>query len=94
MGQAKKEMTRIEELEAIALSILERTGAVTECPDHEGVYLDNNDEDGREQAFAIGTNMAGRREIDASQQEIRDAIKRAIVESAIECGYCEKNAAD
>ena len=93
MGQAKKYMMLLEELEGTAGALLVRTGALKRCPNH-GVLIDNGDPDAVKRAYAIGTNMVKQGEVDADREDFMEAIKRAAANAADECGYCAKNMDD
>jgi hypothetical protein len=90
MGQAKKEMMRLEELEGAAMGVLAKTGAVKQCEIHDGIFIDQYDSDAMRQAYAVGTNMVKAGEVDATREEFMDAIKSASENAADECYICAK----
>lgn len=90
MGQAKKEMMRLEGLEAQAMGVLVRVRAVSECEVHDGIFIDNEDPDAVKTAYAIGTNMAKAGDVDGTRDEFMDAIKSALGNAGDECPICAK----
>lgn len=93
MGQAKKYMMMMEELEYTATSVLVKAGALERCAVH-GVAVDTFDPDAVKKAYAIGTIMVQKGEVDASREDFMEAINRAYKNSAMDCGYCAKHEAD
>ncbi|TPL79100.1 hypothetical protein FJ941_20920 [Mesorhizobium sp. B2-3-13] len=94
MGQAKKEMMRLQDLESQAMGPLLKAGAVEECPVHDGIYIDQFDDDAMKKAYAIGTNMVKNGEVDGTREEFMKAIQSAMGNAGDECGICAKNAED
>jgi hypothetical protein len=95
MGQAKKDMMRRDDMENIAMGVLVKAGAVKECDLHEGIYLDNEDPDAVNKAYAIGTNLWKSGEIDGDREEFMESIKNAYETNAgWECGMCARHRDD
>lgn len=94
MGQAKRELERREALEQRAIEAALEAKAIRECEGHSGVYIDRYDEDARKAAYAIGTNMFKRDEIDGTREEFMDAIKAAIEGASDKCYACAKHASE
>ena len=90
MGQAKKEMMRLEDLESQAMLVLSKAGAVEECEIHDGVFIDREDPDAVKSAYAIGTNMVKSGQVDGTREEFMAAIKSAYENAADECYICAK----
>jgi hypothetical protein len=85
------EKMRPEGLQAEAMDVLAKAGAVKECEYHHGMYINQEDPDAEKLAYVIGTNMVKAREIDGSREEFLDAIKRALTINAVgKCPICEK----
>jgi hypothetical protein len=88
MGYWKKEMERLQLLEGIAMNLLVQTGAVRECDDHEGVFIDRYDEEAVQEAQKIGSNMVKQGKVNATHAEFQAAIKNAIESAGVECYAC------
>lgn len=68
MGQAKKEMMRLEDLESQALMPLSKARAVKPCELHVDIYINQEDQDAEKRAYAIGTNMVKAGEVDGTRE--------------------------
>jgi hypothetical protein len=82
---------RLEDLDRIAMRLLVEAGAVTECDDHDGVFIDSLDEEAVKEATRIGSNMVEQGKVNATHAEFQDAIKNAIESAGLECYACAKN---
>jgi hypothetical protein len=91
MGHSKKEMERLQDLDRNAMHLLVETGAVRECDDHDGVFIDKQDEEAVRKAKKIGSNMVKQGKMNATQAEFQDAIKNVIEGAGHECYACAKN---
>jgi hypothetical protein len=87
-------LERREELAAFAESIAREAGAIKACESHDDISIDQWDDDAKQRAYAIGTNRWKSGDIDASREDLMNAIKSAIDHSAESCPHCEKNMAD
>jgi hypothetical protein len=84
------EMTRREDLRAIAMEVLKKAGAVRECDRHLGIFIDKGDRDAEKQAYAIGTNMVKKGEVEGSREEFMAAIESALEMAVDRCPQCPK----
>jgi len=87
-------MMRLEDLEAQAMNVLVKAGAVEECEHHDGTFIDRGDPDAVSKAYAIGTNMVKAGEVDGTREEFMAAIKSALENAGDECPSCAKNRDD
>lgn len=76
------------------MAALLKAGVVEECPVHNGIYIDQLDDDDMKKAYAIGTNMVKNGEVDGTREEFMKAIQDARGNAGMECGICAKNAMD
>jgi hypothetical protein len=88
MGLAKKEAERLYWLERQAMAILLKTGAVSECDVHDGVFIDNEDPDAVEEAYALAARKVQSGETKATLAEYRAAIDEALATALDHCPYC------
>jgi hypothetical protein len=91
MGMAKKEMMRLQELEAHAMGVLVQAKAVEECPIHDGMFINQDDPDAVKHAYAIGTNLVKAGSVDGTREEFLGSIKSALESAGDECPICAKN---
>jgi hypothetical protein len=91
MGQAKKEMMRLEDLQDVAMGVACKAKAVKECEWHEGIFIDLGDPDAGKLAYAIGTKMFKDGEVDGTREEFMAAIKSALETAGDECPICAKH---
>ena len=56
MGRQKEELARLEGLYVHAQAIAVQAGAIEECEDHPGTFLNLDDTDAEKNAYAIATN--------------------------------------
>lgn len=90
MGYLKQEELRRQSYVALAEDVARRAGALRPCPLHEHISLGGSDPDGDRRAYAMGTNMIKRGEVDASREEFLPAIKAAIDDGFPRCPVCER----
>jgi hypothetical protein len=91
MGPAKREFERIESLYSIAQVVLVRAKAIEECEYHDGTFIDHDNDDALKTAYAMGTNMVKRGEVDGTREEFREAIASAYADAGLECPSCAEH---
>ncbi len=88
---AKDELMRKEALYSEGQSIAVEAGAIKECEFHPGTYLDCDDADAKNIAYAIGTKRwKESKGKEGDRKELMDAIKAAMDDAGDECYSCEK----
>jgi hypothetical protein len=94
MGRMKEKMLDDEAKLEIARSIAIEAGAISECENHPGTYIDNLDDAARELAYKIGnkliTDKSERVQMFRTRPELSAMIKDAIESSGEECDSCAK----
>jgi hypothetical protein len=90
MGQAKREMERLDGLRSDAERLLLKTGAISKCEFHDDVLLDQMDDDAKKHAYALGANEVKAGKIDGTHKELMDAIDSVASDAGTECYSCEK----
>ena len=90
MGQAKKEMMRLEEIPFDAIEIAIEAEVLKRCRFHEDTVLDIGGDP--TDAYRLGNAKfsAGEAGDFGSRREMTDTIKSVIEESGDECYSCEK----
>jgi hypothetical protein len=94
MGLAKRELERHDSLREQAIVAAVEAGALSRCDAHEEVLLHQSDDEAEKHAYALGTNMHKKGEVDGTRQEFMDSIKSVLEEAADECPFCAKNYAE
>jgi hypothetical protein len=79
-----------DDLHDAALGIALEAGAVERCFAHSYVWIDQGDSDANSHAYAIATIRWKSGSFNCERQELMDAIKSVIVQSAEECPACQK----
>lgn len=74
------------EFAAIAIE----AGAISPCPLHDDIMLDQCDDEANRRAYAIATNRWKADELFGARENIMEGIKAAISDSAFDCPRCEK----
>lgn len=80
-----------QELEDMAAVCALKSKAIQPCPWHEDVLVNQGDPDANSHAYALATNACKSDEFSGDRQDLMDAVKMAIDESADVCGRCENN---
>jgi hypothetical protein len=83
------EMTRREDLRAIAMEVLEEAGAIRECGDDPGYYKKRDDADANTLAYAIGTNKVKNGEVDGTRKEFMAIIQSTLESVGGTCTACD-----
>ncbi len=91
MSRAKREMERLEGLTDAATSIALKTGAIAECEFHDGIYIDQEDDEAVSHAYALATNKVKAGEVDGTREEMMEAVKEAIGSAGDGCYLCAKH---
>lgn len=91
MGGAKDDMLRMEGVYAQARRVAVTAGALSTCPIHDDVFIDQMDSASLEDAYRIGAAKVRDGKINSDHKEFMAAIKMVVEESAMDCGYCAKN---
>jgi hypothetical protein len=78
MGQAKREIERLERLRDTATDILIKTGAVRVHRRDDSILINEMDEEAISEAYARGTNMVEAGKIDGTRKELMDAIAEVL----------------
>lgn len=86
----KEQAEEREHLLMIALDVAVKARAIEECKYHPGTYIDLDDDEAKNRAYAIGTNMIKSGEINAKREKLMDAIKSAFGNAVDECYSCNK----
>ena len=94
MGIVKRDMERIEGLESQGMGLLIKTGAVQECPFHPGTFINQEDDEAVQHAYALGANAVKAGEADGDFKEMSAAIHAALANAGDECPSCAKNMED
>ena len=94
MSGMKNEMERLEDMDRQAVDTLLKRGAITECPFHEGIYIDQMDGDAVAEAQKLGSQMVKRGKVDGTADEFKTAIDNAVANTGEKCGMCAKNRDD
>lgn len=84
----------MDDLEGPARVAAFKAGAISSCPIHEDIIIDQEDPDAVAKAYAIGTNMWKAGDVDCDREDFMDAIKSVIDDAGEECGICSKNMDD
>ena len=79
------------ELEDMAAACALRAKAVEPCPWHEDILVNQGDPDASSHAYALATNAFKSGEFTGDRQDLMDAVKDTIDQSADVCGRCENN---
>ena len=83
------EMTWREELMAIAMGVLKEARAVRECGIHPGNYINREDGDANDLAYAIGTNKVKSGEVDGTREEFMEIIQSTLKSAGGTCPVCD-----
>lgn len=86
----KEQAEEREHLHIMALDIAVKARAIEECKHHPGTYIDLDDDEAKNRAYAIGTNMIKSGEINAERDKLMDAIRNAFDYAGDECCSCNK----
>jgi len=95
MGQAKRELERLEQQEGIALEIAIKAGVLNRCEFHEDVIFEDSGD--TEAAYKLANKMFSSGEVSehfSTRRELTDTIKKVIENAAEECYSCAKWAED
>ena len=86
----KEDYEEKEHLYDIATGIAVKARAIEECEHHPDTYIDLDDDEAKSRAYAIGSNMIKRGDINVERKQLMDAIKRVIDDAGPECYSCKK----
>jgi hypothetical protein len=92
MGAMKQQMMHEQEQREEATRIAVDAGVLKSCPYHGEVYDPLNGDN--TPAYKLGNYRFSRGELNvefSSRPEMLDAIKAAIEDAGMECGYCAKD---
>ncbi len=94
MGSAKNQYENEQVAAEIAMGLLIEVGAVSECPIHEGTYIDQDL--GIEEALDLGRELLATGDPRVAEFEdeadLESALNTARGNAGDECGSCGKNA--
>ena len=88
MGEANREVMRLEDIEAQGIGVLVRAGVVRECDGHCGIYVNQDSSAAVNKAAVIATEMVEAGEVDATRGEFMNLIKIALENTVDECPIC------
>ena len=88
MGEAKKAMEQSYRLEQQAMAVLLRVGAVSECPVHDGIFIDEGDSQALEEAYAVAARKVQSGNTKATLAEYTAAIDEALATAGEHCPIC------
>lgn len=86
----KEDYEKKEYLYRISIGIAVEAGAIEECENHPDTYLDLDDDEAKNRAYTIGTNMIKRGEIKVERKMLMKAIRSVIEDAGLECYSCKK----
>lgn len=86
MGQAKKELMDNEEHIQIALSLCAQVGAISECDDHDGEYIDNGEfSDYEELTKHIIDNVEDALSGFDNEEHLKQCVEAAMQVAGVQC---------
>lgn len=92
MGQAKDQFLNLQDKMHQAFSLCLEQGAITECPVHEGEYIDSMDfldpDELTDQILSSNPNAIN---AFTDRKEMVELVQEVLNSAGEECGYCANN---
>jgi hypothetical protein len=92
MSFIKRHMERLEEQRRTAVDICVRTGVLIRCEYHDEVYDAMSGDD--PSPYKLGNSLFSQGKLNgvfSTRTKMTEAIKAAIEDAGMECGYCAKD---